>query len=182
MRYFLRSFAFYNSCTIRLSAFVASGGLRAPRSPCGRARPAPASDGCAALARSADGVWRYMTTATPFVVGATKSVIFFVRCDSRRSTTGGCFPQTPLSSPHRLHAYIRAVLRNLFRRPCAPFFGRAGLHFGRAPQRAARPLIPGRARPAPARRHLLWRLRAYAFRATWLKKQTLSPEWKQRII
>ena len=43
---------------------------------------------------------------------------------------------------------------------------------GRAPQRAARPLIPGRARPAPAPTRLLRRLGASALDATMLKRQT----------
>ena len=42
-----------------------------------------------------------MTTATPFIVGVIKNA-FFIRCDSRRSTPGGCFPQTSLSAPYRV--------------------------------------------------------------------------------
>ena len=37
-------------------------------------------------------------------------------------------PQTPLPATNRLFTYIRAVLRNLFRRPCALLYERAGLH------------------------------------------------------
>ena len=62
-----------------------------------------------------------------FVVGNTKNAFFFVRCDSVRSTPGGCFPQTPLPATNRLHDCTRAVLRNLFRRPCALLYERAGL-------------------------------------------------------
>ena len=143
-----------------------SGGLRAPRS--------PLRQGCQTLhllrtaspssLGSTDGVDHYMTTVASFVVGNTIYVAFFIRFDSRRSTPGGCFPQRSLSAPNRLLDYMRAILRNLFRRPCAAFYGRAGLRFGRAPQRAARPLIPGRARPAPALTRLFCRVRANALR------------------
>ena len=147
---------------IRLSAFFASGVLRAPRTPCGRARPAPASDGVAVLARAMNGVSHYIEAVTIFTAGTTSNVLFFVRCDSRRSTPGGCFPQRSLTATNRLFDYMRAILRNLFRRPCATFYGRAGLRFGRAPQGVTHPLTRGRARPAPARLHLFWRSRAYA--------------------
>ena len=36
-------------------------------------------------------------------------------------------PQTPLSATNRLRVYLRAILRNLFRRPCALLYERAGL-------------------------------------------------------
>ena len=68
---------------------------------------------------SMTAVRRYIATVAPFVLGNNICVFFFVRCDSVRSTTGGCFPQTPLPATNRLFTYIRAVLRNLFRRPCA---------------------------------------------------------------
>jgi hypothetical protein len=43
-----------------------------------------------------------MTAVTSFDVGNTKNVLFFVRCDSRRSTPGGCFPQKSLSATDRV--------------------------------------------------------------------------------
>ena len=52
---------------------------------------------------------------------------FFIRFDSRRLTPGGCFPQNRFPRPTVCKLAPRAVLRNLFRRPCAPFWGRAGL-------------------------------------------------------
>jgi len=55
-----------------------------------------------------------------------ETLSFFIRFDSRRSTPGGCFPQRSLSAPYRSPGYIRAILRNLFRRPCAAFYSRAG--------------------------------------------------------
>jgi len=42
---------------------------------------------------------------------------------------------------------IRAILRNLFRRPCANFSVRAGLRLRRAPQGVTHPLTRGRAEP-----------------------------------
>ena len=168
-------FIFYDNNPKRMCALSTSGGLRAPRPPCGRARPAPASDGCAALARSADGVWRYMTTATPFALGYTKSVAFFIRCDSRRSTPGGCFPQTPLSETDRVRLSDSGGFAEPFPPPLRTLFWVRRSSLGRAPQGAARPLTRGRARPAPALSHLLWRLRASALTAIMLKQQTLSP-------
>ena len=103
-------------------------GSAPPGAPCGRVgNPAPASDGCAVLAWVDDGVQRYITTVTSFAVSNYIHVFFFIRCDSVRSTPGGCFPQTPLSATNRLFTYTRAVLRNLFRRPCALLYERAGL-------------------------------------------------------
>ena len=103
-------------------------GSAPPGAPCGRvADPAPASDGVAVLARVDDGVCRYMTTVASFVLGNNIYALFFVRCDSVRSTPGGCFPQRSLSATDRLRTYIRAILRNLFRRPCALLYERAGL-------------------------------------------------------
>ena len=53
-----------------------SGVLRAPRTPCGRARPAPASDGVAVLARVDDGVRRHITASAFFTVGNNKNASF----------------------------------------------------------------------------------------------------------
>ena len=93
----------------------------------GLTNPAPASDGVAVLARVDDGVRRYIMLVAPFVLGNVIYALFFIRFDSVRSTPGSCFPQTPLSATNRLFTYIRAVLRNLFRRPCALLYERAGL-------------------------------------------------------
>ena len=199
-------------------------GSAPPGAPCGRARPAPASDGVAVLARVDDGVQRYIMFVASFVLGNNICVFLFVRCDSVRSTAGGCFPQRSLPTPYRSLTYLRAILRNLFRRPCALLYERAGLRSvaprvipKSCPRRHLRRLAPcgatgtfwkpcapglpcgfavltparivlfdfsgpclsrhsfsgggtrGRARPAPARLHLLWRSRAYASNAALLK-------------
>ena len=104
-------------------------GSAPPGAPCGRAAgPAPASVGFAALA------WGYEQCVPRLYLHPAflRSVIlfyalFFIRCDSVRSTPGGCFPQRSLSAPDRSFDYMRAILRNLFRRPCALLYERAGL-------------------------------------------------------
>ena len=142
-----------------------SGAAPRPPAPCGRARPAPASVGFADLARGDDGVQRYMTTVTSLVVGNTNGASFFVRCDSRRSTPGGCFPQRSLPETDRVRLDNAGDFAEPFPPPLRDLLWTRRSSLGRAPQRAARPLIPGRARPAPALRRLLWRLMAYASRA-----------------
>ena len=112
-----------------------------------------------------------MTTVTPLVVGYAKDASFFVRCDSRRSTAGGCFPQTSLSAANRVQLCESGDFAEPFPPPLRPLFWARRSALGRAPQRAARPLIPGRARPAPALLHPLWRSRAYASNAALQKKK-----------
>ena len=133
----------------RVCAFVTSGGS-APPVPCGRARPAPASDGVAVLARAMNGVPHYMAPVTSFVAGNTKYASFFVRCDSRRSTPGGCFPQRPLSATSRVRLYKSGGFAEPFPPPLRGLFRPRRSSLGRAPQGVAHPLTCGRgAAPAP---------------------------------
>ena len=106
-----------------------------------------------------------MTTVTFFAAGNTNNALFFIRFDSRRLTPGGCFPQRSLYATNRVRIYNPGDFAEPFPPPLRSLLWPRRSSLGRAPQRAARPLIPGRARPAPARLHLLWRSRAYAFRA-----------------
>ena len=137
----------FNDSSFHLSAFIAFRGGSAPPGPPRQGSPCTCFGRLAVLARGDDGVPHYMTAVAFFAVGDTESAAFFIRFDSRRSTPGGCFPQRSLSATNRSLDYMRAILRNLFRRPCATFYGRAGLRFGRAPQGSARPLTRGRAMP-----------------------------------
>ena len=94
----MRQFAATSSACPRSSRPVGSA---PPGAPCGRARPAPASVCFADLAWAINGVQHYMTTVTFPVVDISNNALFFVRCDSRRSTPGGCFPQRSLSATNR---------------------------------------------------------------------------------
>ena len=88
-------------------------GSAPPGTPCGRvADPAPASDGCAILAWAINGVPHYMAAVTFPVVSNTTNALFFVRCDSRRSTPGGEIPQ---NLPHR---HLRRLALAGFSRFC----------------------------------------------------------------
>ena len=80
-------------------------------------------------------------------------------------------PQRSLSATNRVQLIRSGDFAEPFPPPLRASLRARRSSLGRAPQRATRPLIPGRARPAPARLHLLWRSRAYAFRATLQKNQ-----------
>ena len=106
-----------------------------------------------------------MAAVTYFAVGNTKNAFFLSDATPVARLRAAVFRKDRFPRPTSCNSATRAILRNLFRRPCTTFYGRAGLRFGRAPQGAARPLTRGRARPAPARLRLLWRSRATASRA-----------------
>ena len=122
-----------------------------------------------------------MAAVTYFAVGSTKNAFFLSDATPVARLRTAVFRKDRFKQPSVCHSPNRAILRNLFRRPCALLYERAGLRFGRAPQRAAPPLIPGRARPAPARHHLLRRSRASAFRANLLKDQAAVYPHDKRI-
>ena len=137
-----------------------SGVLRAPRTPCGRARPAPASVGFAALAWVDDGVVTLYDDSCFFRRRQQYLRSLFCPMRLRSLDSGRLFSaNTAFRDEPFIHLYSGD-----FAEPFPPPL-RASLRarrssLRRAPQRAPRPLIPGRARPAPARR-----CRAYASRA-----------------
>jgi len=133
-----------------------------PGTPCGRGdTPAPASVGFAALAL-VDERCEPRRCVRPHFSRASYFLTRFFYPMRLRSLDSGRLFSAKIAFRYRPYATFakRAILRNLFRRPCANFYVRAGLRLRRAPQRAARPLIPGRAKsPAPA--DLQWENRRF---------------------
>ena len=156
------SVIFYDSGFIRLSAFVMSGVFRTPRSPCGGAHPAPASDGCAVLAWVDDGVLHYLSTVTSSVVGNTSRAFFFYPMRLPSLDSGRLFSAKIAFRDAPFIQLYAGDFAEPFPPPLRDLLWSRRSALGRAPQGAARPLTPGRARPAPARLHLFWRSRAYA--------------------
>ena len=106
-------------------------GSAPPGTPCGRARPAPASVGVAALAWSAEGVEHHMASIAYFAIRNTKSVSFFIRCDSRRSTAGGCFPPPLRASLQARRSSFGRAPRHSQKSPSPPFEAAQGLCISR---------------------------------------------------
>ena len=133
-----------------MSRVPTSGAAPRPPDPCGRARPAPASDGVAVLARVDDGEQRYITIVASFAVG---NHIYALFCPMRlRSLDSGRLFSAKIAFRRQPFAQLFA---GDFAEPFPPPL-RASLRarrssLRRAPQGASRPLTRGRVvNPAPA--------------------------------
>ena len=79
-------------------------------------------------------------TNSPLVAFVPRfSALFFIRCDFLRSTPGGCFPQRSLSATTVSDKTSGRFCGTFYRRPCATFYGGAGLVFV-APRKGCSPL------------------------------------------
>ena len=76
---------------------------------------------------------------TPHRACSAFYALFFIRCDFLRSTPGGCFPQTSLSATTARDKAGGRFCGTFYRRPCATFYGGAGLGFV-APRKGCSPL------------------------------------------
>ena len=159
--------SFYIDGIIRLSALVASGAAPRPPDPLRQGLdPAPASVGFAALA------WQYERCVPRLSMRPASSAEHrtflrsFVRCDSLRSTPGGCFPQRSLSAPHRVQLSQLGRFCGTFSAAPARFFTSAPVFTRSRPAKGCSPFDPRQGLdPAPAPTRLLRRIRAYAPRA-----------------
>ena len=114
-----------------------------------------------------------MAAVTYSTVGITKSASFWSDATPVARLRAAVFRKDRFPRPTVFFRLYTGDFAEPFPPPLRELFCPRRSSLGRAPQRAARPLIPGRARPAPALSHLLWRLRASAFRATLLTKSRL---------
>ena len=161
-----------------------SGGLRAPRTPCGRvADPAPASVCFADLARGDNGVQHYMTTVTFFTVCDTTSAFFFVRYDSRRSTPGGCFPQTSLPATDRVRFNDMGDFAEPFPPPLRELFRPRRSSAPSRPARGCAPLDPRQGAPCtcPASPFMAKPGLSFTHRLA-VEKSMLYPHWEQSVM
>ena len=147
-RLFFRRF----STNIKSIASVCSRPLRPvgcapPGAPCGRARPAPASDGVAVLARVDGGVRRYMTTVASFVLGNNICAFFF--CPMRlRSLDSGRLFSAKIASPHRtVHSLTCGRFCGTFSAAPARFLTSAQVFAPSRPARGCAPLDPRQGSP-----------------------------------
>ena len=140
-------------------------GSAPPGTPCGRvADPAPASVGCAVLARAmmvCRTIWRLLLFLSP----ATLKTLFFYPMRLPSLDSGRLFSAKIAFRDEPFTQLYAGDFAEPFPPPRRTLLRARRSSLGRAPQRAARPLIPGRARPAPARLRHLRRSRAYAFHA-----------------
>ena len=113
-------------------------GLLAPQAPSAGRLPCTGSPGCAVLT---------CLDRSPQVFGGLHAFLRFGRLPTGEFypvrlpplDSWRLFSTKPLSPPTLCARFVRAVLRNLLRRHCAPFCGRAGLRFVAPRPAAARP-------------------------------------------
>ena len=124
-----------------------------------------------------------MTTVTFFVVGNTKDARFFVRCDSVRSTPGGCFPQRSLSATSRVRLSRAGDFAEPFPPPLRELFCPRRSSAPSRPARGCAPLDPRQGAPCtcPASPFMAKPGLSFTHQLA-VEKSMLHPHWEQNVM